>query len=193
MKKIFGKKTILYAGGIVVVAGIACAVCWCCCARGVGVVNMARVKNEAGVYRDIIAQQNKYETELQQRMRAEFEKLQRADKELTAQRAKLSDEAFRKKAAALQKQVAELQARLQTEMQQISFASQIAVSQAQKDIEAVAKKVMRKKGMSVLIDAAPVVYAKEKTDVTAAFIKGLNAAKIAVNYPDPKLIQLERK
>ncbi|MDD3669533.1 MAG: hypothetical protein PHX68_04590 [Alphaproteobacteria bacterium] len=132
MKKTGMIKTILLIAGI---AAVGAACCWFGCGRGAGVVSMARVKAEADVYKTIVSKQGAYETELKQRVQAEFEKLQQADKKLSDARKKLSDSAYRAKAADLQKQVGALQARLQTEMRQIAFASQVAVSQAQKDIE----------------------------------------------------------
>lgn len=190
MKKTGIKKAVFCIAGAAVIV----AVCgWFCCGSKVGVVDMARVKNEADVYRAVISKRDGYEQDLRRRVQGEFEKLQQADKKLTDRRKKLSDDAFRKQTADLQKQVAALQAQLQTEMRQIAFAAQVAVSQAEKDIKAVAGKVARKAGASVLIDASPVVYAKDERDLTDAFIRGLNAAHIAVNYPDPKLIRVERK
>ena len=185
-----GKKMIALGGTALVAAAIAFGACrMACCGNKVMVVDFDRVQTEAAVYKAILDSQRGYEEKIQAQINLEAGKLDQEEKDLVAQKGKLSETDFKKKAVALQKKALEFQGKYRAQTQQILFASQAAASKVQPDVENVLNEVARKAGAGVVVSKAVTIYMGEKVDLTERFVEALNKQVKPVEYPNPETIQ----
>jgi len=185
-----GKKMIALGGTALVAAAIAFGACrMACCGNKVMVVDFDRVQTEAAVYKAILDSQRGYEEKIQAQINLEAGKLDQEEKDLVAQKGKLSETDFKKKAVALQKKALEFQGKYRAQTQQILLASQAAASKVQPDVENVLNEVARKAGAGVVVSRAVTIYMGEKVDLTERFVEALNKQVKPVEYPNPETIQ----
>ena len=184
------KKMIVLGSTAIVAALLALGACkWACCGTRTMIIDFDRVQKEATVYKSIIDSQRGYEEKIQAQLGLEAGKLEQEEKDLVAQKGKLSETEFKKKALALQKEALELQKKYQLQAQKILIASQIVAEKLQPSVEETLQNVAKKSGAGVVVNKAVTVYANDKVDMTDAFIKALNENVKAETYPNPDTIQ----
>ena len=185
-----GKKAVFLGATALVAAAIAFGACrFACCGGKTMVVDFERVQTEAAVYKAILDSQRGYEEKIQAQINLEAGKLDQEEKDLVAQKGKLSETDFKKKAVALQKKAMEFQGKYRAQTQQILMASQMAANKVQPDVENVLNEVARKAGAGVVVSKAVTIYMGEKVDLTDRFVEALNDQVKPVEYPNPETIQ----
>ena len=186
-----GKQKMIVLGGTALAAAlIAFGACrLACCGTKTMVVDFDRVQKEAVVYKAIIDSQRGYEEKIQAQLNMEGGQLEEEEKNLVAQKGKLSETDFKKKAVALQKKAMELQGKYRAQAQQVLMASQTAASKVQAEVEEVLNQVARKAGAGVVVSKAVTIYMGEKSDLTKPFIEALNKKVKPVEYPNPESVQ----
>jgi len=189
------KKKFLMLGGTAIVAALlAFGACkWACCGTKTMVIDFERVQKEATVYKSIIDNQRGYEEKIQAQLGLEAGGLEQEEKSLAAQKGKLSETDFKKKALALQKKAMTLQQKYRAQVQQVLAASQIAASKVQAEVEAVLEEVSHKAGAGVVLNKAVTVRTGKKNDLTDCFIKALNQKVRPVEYPNPETVGQQLK
>lgn len=184
------KKAVVLLGVIVVAAALAFGACRvACCGSKVMVIDFERVRQEAVAYKAIIDEQRGYEEKLQAQLGLDAGKIQEKEKDLAAQKGKLSETEFKKKAVALQKEAFDLQQKYRFQAQQILLASQIVAEKIQPAVEDTLESVAKTAGAGVVLNKAMTVYTGDKNDLTDSFIKALNETVKAETYPNPESIQ----
>jgi len=184
------KKMAVLGGTALVAAAIAFGACrMACCGTKTMVVDFEQVQKEAVVYKAIVDSQRGYEEKIQAQLNLEGGQLEQEEKELVAQKGKLSEADFKKKAVALQKKAMELQGKYRMQVQQVLMASQTAASKVQAEVEDVLNGVARKAGAGIVVSKAVTIYAGDKVDLTKRFIEALNKQVKPVEYPSPETIQ----
>ena len=185
-----GKKAFFMGATALVAAAVAFGACrFACCGCKTMVVDFDRVQTEAAVYKAILDNQKGYEEKIQAQINLEAGKLDQEEKDLVAQKGKLSETDFKKKAVALQKKAMEFQGKYRAQMQQVLMASQAAANKVQPDVENVLNEVARKAGAGVVVSKAVTIYMGEKVDLTERFVEALNNQVKPVEYPNPETIQ----
>ena len=193
------KKVLMMGGTAIVAALLAFEACkWTCCGNKTMVIDFERVQKEALVYKSIIDSQRGYEEKIQAQLSLEAGNLEQEEKELAAEKGKLSETDFKKKAVALQKKAMAMQQKYQGQIQQVLAASQVAARQVQGDVEKVLEYVSRKAGADIVLNKEVTVWpgkevAGKKTDMTDAFINALNEKIKPVEYPNPETIAQQIK
>ena len=188
------KKALMLGGTAVVAALLAFGACrWACCGSKTMIIDFERVQKEATVYKSIIDSQRGYEEKIQAQLSLEAGGLEQEEKELVAQKGKLSETDFKKKAVALQKKAMTMQQKYRAQVQQVLAASQIAASKVQAEVEDVLEEVSHKAGAGVVLNKAVTVRAGKKNDLTDQFIKALNKKVKPVEYPNPEAVAQQLK
>jgi len=188
------KKALMLGGTAVVAALIAFGACkWCCCGNKTMIIDFDRVQKEAVVYKTIIDSQRSYEEKIQAQIGLEAGQIKQEEKDLVAEKGKLSETEFKKKAVALQKKAMQMEQKFQGQIQQVLAASQIAASKVQAEVEEVLEQVSHKAGASIVLNKDVTVWpgkkvAGKKNDLTEAFIKALNEQVKPVEYPNPDTV-----
>ena len=186
-----GKKAVFLGGTALIAAALAFGACRLACCGGskIMVVDFDRVQTQAVVYKAILDNQRGYEEKIHAQINLEGGQLDQEEKELVAQKGKLSETDFKKKAVALQKKAMEFQGKYRMQTQQILMASQMAASKVQAEVEEVLKQVAKKAGADVVVSKAVTIYMGEKVDLTDRFVEALNEQVKPVEYPNPETIQ----
>jgi len=153
------------------------------------IIDFERVRQEAVAYKAIVDAQRGYEEKLQAQLGLDAGQLQQKEKDLVAQKGKLGETEFKKKALALQKESVELQQKYRFQAQQILLASQVVAEKIQPAVEEVLQTVAKKACAGVVLNKGMTVYTGDKSDLTDAFIKALNEKIKAEEYPNPETIQ----
>ncbi|MDY6407800.1 MAG: OmpH family outer membrane protein [Pseudomonadota bacterium] len=181
------KKILMLGGTALVSALLAFGACqWCCCGTKTMVIDFKRVQREATVYKSIIDNQRGYEEKIQAQLGLEAGQLQQEEKDLVAQKGKLSETDFKKKALALQKKAMQMDQKYRGQVQQVLAASQMAASKVQAEVEEVLEEVSRKAGAGVVLHKDMTVRSGQKNDLTDRFVKALNEKVKPVEYPNPE-------
>ena len=185
VKSIYNNKKIRLTAGLL--AGVAVlAWAWCITTRpGVGVIDFSVVQAKAKLYQSVIAEQKKYEDQIQMRIEADSVGLEKEAKELEEKRKSLKADEYQKKALSLQRRLMVIQEKYRPAVERIIASSQIALKSAEKEIALAVEKTAKQKGVKVLLPVTNVLYADKTADLTDDFVKNLDKQIQSVPYPDP--------
>ena len=177
-------KVRLAAGLLAGVAVLAWA--WCVTTHpGVGIIDFGAAQMKAKVYQSVIAEQRKYEQQIQVRIAADSVDIEKEAKELESKKASMKPEEYQKKAMNLQRRFAVIQDKYRPAVERIVAASQIALKGAEKEIAKAVEQTAKQKGVKVLLPVNTVLYADKSADMTDTFVKNLDKLVQSVPYPDP--------
>ena len=178
------KKVCLAAGLLAGIAVLAWG--WCITTRpGVGIIDFGVAQGKAKVYQSVIAEQRKYEQQIQVRIAADSVDIEKEAKDLEAKKATMKPEEYQKKVVALQRRFTVIQDKYRPAVERIVAASQIALKGAEKEIAKAVEQTARQKGVKVLLPVNSVLYADKSADMTDTFVKNLDKLVQTVPYPDP--------
>jgi len=185
MQNMYADKKVRLAAGLL--AGIAVLTWgWCVTTRpGVGIIDFGAAQGKAKLYQSVIAEQRKYEEQIQKRIAADSVGIDKEAKELEKKKASMKPEEYQKKAIALQRRFAVIQDKYRPAVERIIAASQIALKGAEKEIAKAVEQTARQKGVKVLLPVNSVLYADKSADMTDTFVKNLDKLVVSVPYPDP--------
>ncbi len=184
------KKKLLLIGGCVVVMLLAAGICMTMKCRtttnGIGVLDEQQIVTKSTAFRLILGEEQKYNNALSARQ-AEDEKMLQS--ELNALEKKVKDSgkpqtAFKKEIEEFQQKVAFYNRKYQVQRNLIVRAAQAARQQLDPFVQETLSE-LGQKGYAIIISKTQVTYSNPKSDVTADFIKLLDAKKINIVFPDP--------
>ena len=185
LKKIYSNKKVRLAAGLLVGAAVL-GWAWCVttCPK-VGVINFSVAQSKAKLYQSVIAEQKKYEEQIQLRIMADSTGLEKEYAELEKKKATMNPEEYRKKVVSLQRRFAAIQEKYRPAVERIVAASQMALKSAEKEIAEAIEKTAKEKCVKVLLPVQNVIYVDTKADMTDTFVKNLDKLVVSVPYPDP--------
>ncbi len=175
------KKALLIGAAVIVAVGV----CMSCCKTKIGVVDLASVRENAAIYKTILAEEEKFSGSWKGEFQQEQEALAKEDKELAAAQKTTKAAAFKKKLDAFQKKVEAFQQKYQAKFYKISTATQAAMQQADEKALELMNEFAGKKGYKILLPKQMTLYSSDCVDVTDDFVKAFDAKKITVQYPNP--------
>lgn len=185
VKNVCADTKVRLAAGLLAGAAVL-AWAWCVTTRpGVGIIDFGAAQMKAKVYQSVIAEQRKYEQQIQVRIVADSVDIEKEAKELESKKATMKPEEYQKKAVALQRRFAVIQDKYRPAVERIVAASQIALKGAEKEIAKAVEQTAKQKGVKVLLPVNTVLYADKSADMTDTFVKNLDKLVQSVPYPDP--------
>lgn len=179
---------IKYSGvAALVLALVSMSMNMCCKKSGtVGVLDNERILTTATSFQVILGEEGKYLNALKSRQ-AEDEKMLQAELVALQQKIKSSgkpENAFQKEVNEFRQKVIFYNQKYQIQRSLIAQASQAARQQLDPFVREVLNE-LSKEGYTVILPKQNVTYSAPSADVTAEFIKRLDAKKINISFPDP--------
>ncbi|MBP5344219.1 MAG: OmpH family outer membrane protein [Alphaproteobacteria bacterium] len=195
MKKISANLgAIALAVSAVALIGSAVSFCGLGCrkqALEVGTINFAVVREKAKVFQQILAEQQKYDLAVKEKMDKELAPLQTQAEKLEADKAKLTGAEISKQMNALEKKALTIQLKYRPRFERNALASQLALKGIEARIKEAADATRQKTGMSLLLNAQGILSADEaKVDMTNVFVQELDKLVDSVIYPDPAKLSM---
>ena len=160
----------------------------CCKKSGaaVGTVNFVVVREQAKVFKHILAEQQKYDLAVKERMDKELAPLQSQAEKLEADKATLTGAEISKQINALEKKALAIQLKYRPQFEQNAMASQLALRSIEASLKEASNETRQKTGVDLLINAQGVLAENEdKVDMTNVFVQELDKLVDTVAYPDP--------
>ncbi len=169
---------------------VAAVVCCGFCKKTpkIGLLNSQQVFEQADVFRQLNAEQEKYVNAMLTR-RAEDEKMLQRELNNLQNKIKSSsagESAFTKEIVAFREKVAAYNLKYREQQALITYAGNVARQQVEPMIQETFND-MGKAGYTVIMPKSTTYYSKPCLDVTADFIDRLNKKEITVAFPDPAL------
>lgn len=192
------KSKIICGLGVVVAVALSATALVCCktCNQEskIGVLDNQRILNQSAVFQKISAEQARHLNALAARQ-TEDEKM--LTQELDALKKKVKDskkgeEAFKQEIKAFQEKVASYAQKYQVQQHFINRASAMARQQAEPFVRETLNELAQK-GYSVILSKNNVHYFAPQTDVTAEFIKMLDAKNFEIVFPNPNQLIAEKQ
>lgn len=177
-----------YSGVAALALVLACMSMNMCCRKSgtVGVLDNDRILTTATSFQVILGEEGKYLNALKGRQ-AEDEKMLQAELVALQQKIKSSgksENAFEKEINEFRQKVIFYNQKYQIQRNLIAQASQAARQQLDPFVREVLNE-LSKEGYTVILPKRSVTYSAPSADVTAEFIKRLDAKKINISFPDP--------
>ncbi len=187
MKNISSNKIVSCTALAVAVAAVVC--CGVCKKTPrIGLLNSQQVFEQADVFRQLNAEQEKYVNAMLTR-RAEDEKMLQNELNTLQRKIKSSpagENAFAKEIIAFREKVAAYNLKYRQQRALIAYAGNVARQQVEPMIQEVFSE-MGESGYAVIMPKSATYYSKPCLDATEDFIKRLNKKEITVAFPDPAL------
>ena len=186
MKKI-SSNLVSYTALIVAVAAVACCG-YCKKTPKIGLLNNQQVFEQADVFRQLNAEQEKYVNAMLAR-RAEDEKMLQGELSKLQNQIKASpagESAFTKEIIAFREKVAAYNLKYRQQQALITHAGNVARQQVEPFIQETLAD-MGNDGYTIIMPKSATYYSKPCADATEDFIARLNKKEITVAFPDPAL------
>ena len=158
--------------------------------RPVGLINFNVVREKAKAFQAVVAEQQKYDMVIKEKMDKELAPLQAQAEKLEKEKASLSGTEISKQMTALQKRALEIQEKYRPNIERNMLASQLALRVIEPQIEDAVKATADRTGMSILVNIQAILFADNKVDVTDVFVEELDKLVDKVTYPDPAKLTL---
>ncbi len=187
MKKISSNHFVSYTALILAVGAAVCCG-FCKKTPKIGLLNNQQVFEQADVFRQLNAEQEKYVNAMLTR-RAEDEKMLQGELNKLQNKIKSSpagESAFAKEIIAFREKVAAYNLKYRQQQALIAHAGNVARQQVEPFIQEILAE-MGDAGYAVIMPKAVTYYSKPCLDATEDFIERLNKKEIAVAFPDPAL------
>ena len=160
----------------------------------IGVLDNQRILNQSAVFQKISAEQARHlnaltarQTEDEKMLNQELEALKKKVKE-----SKKGEEAFKQEIKAFQEKVALYTQKYQVQQHFINRASQMARQQVEPYVRETLNELAQK-GYSVILSKNNISYFAPQTDITADFIKTLDAKNFEIVFPNPNQLIAEKQ
>lgn len=175
--------------GVVILGGL----CWVLCAdkkeavpvQKIAVMSIEKVRENADVYKTVIAEQKKYEEVWETKFKADRSALDQEDKALAAKRTKMKPKQLRGAVELLQRKAMALQKKYQQEATKIIAATNSVVRQVDTVVLEAAQTMAKEQGYTIILPKGLTIYADSSADITDGFVAELNKKAIKITYPDP--------
>lgn len=187
MKKISSNHFVSYTALAVAVAAVVCCG-FCKKTTKIGLLNSQQVFEQADVFRQLNAEQEKYVNAMLTR-RAEDEKMLQGELKNLQNKIKSSpagESAFTKEIVAFREKVAAYNLKYRQQQALITHAGNVARQQVEPFIQETLSE-MGSAGYTIIMPKSATYYSKPCVDATEDFIERLNKKEIAVAFPDPAL------
>lgn len=173
--------------GLVLASVLGISMATCCKGTKVAVLDVEKVRADAQAYQTVSQEAEKYISALKARTLEEDKVIQ---EEAIALKKKIDASStgvkgFQKELNALNQKVAVLRQKAQFQSQLIARATQTALAQITPATQEALEDYTAQNGIAVLLPKSVLTYFNPDVDVTADFVKALNAKNITVSYPDP--------
>jgi outer membrane protein len=152
----------------------------------VAVIDIVKIMNDSLAAKSITEQITKKRDQFQKQITSTEDKLVQENKDLTAQRDKLSQDAFDKKVSAYREKVMKNQEQVDGLRRQLDAAYANAVQEVQKYVSEIVTTIAEDKKIEVVIPSQQLLYAKKDLDITAEVLKKLDTkvTKIQVKFEE---------
>jgi len=194
MKKInCNLNNVVLAVSAIALIGSAISLCgiFCCKKVEVGTINFAIVRDQAKVFKYILAEQQKYDEAVKAKMDKELAPLQSQAAKLEADKAKLTGAEISKQMNSLQKKALTIQLKYRPQFERNALASQLALRTIEANLKDAGDATRKKTGAYILLNAQGVLSAnEEKVDMTNVFVQELDKLVETVTYPDPAKLSI---
>ena len=187
MKKISSNHLVSYTALVVAVAAVVCCG-YCKKTPKIGLLNNQQVFEQADVFRQLNAEQEKYVNAMLAR-RAEDEKMLQGELSKLQNQIKASpagESAFTKEIIAFREKVAAYNLKYRQQQALIAHAGNVARQRVEPFIQETLAD-MGNDGYTIIMPKSATYYSKPCTDATEDFIARLNKKEITVAFPDPAL------
>ncbi|MCB1884449.1 MAG: OmpH family outer membrane protein [Geminicoccaceae bacterium] len=148
------------------------------------VVDYQKILQEAKAARSVRDQIEARRERYQEQIAKEEQRLNKADKDLAAQRGVLSPEAYADRRTAFEKDVAEVQRLVQERRRQLDAVSAVALGSIRDAIVSVVEDLSDRRGFNLVLPSSGVLLFAPAIDLTGAVLDGLNAKLPDVRVPE---------
>lgn len=152
--------------------------------KQVGIVDVAKVYQNAQVFLEIHEQQVAFENKWKEDALAEKERLEQEDKALSKKKAKLKKSKFEKEAKALQERILDFQNQQMAKLDLIRYQIGQLQEQVSETMKPLIEKVAVDKDLVLVLSSLDVLYHNNVVDITEDVIKSLDKAYKAGDLPD---------
>ena len=189
---------IICACGIILAIALSTTAFVCCKTHKqdskIGILDSQRILNQSVIFQKISAEQARHlnalaarQTEDEKMLNQELDALKKKVKE-----SKKGEEAFKQEIKAFQEKVALYTQKYQVQQHFINRASAMARQQAEPVVRETLNELAQK-GYTIILPKNNVHYFAPQTDITAEFIKMLDAKNIEIAFPNPAQLIAEKK
>jgi len=152
--------------------------------KQVGIVDVAKVYQNAQVFLEIHEQQVAFENKWKEDALAQKERLEQEDKALSKKKAKLKKSKFEKEAKALQERILDFQNQQMAKLDLIRYQIGQLQEQVSETMKPLIEKVAVDKDLVLVLSSLDVLYHNNVVDITEDVIKSLDKAYKAGDLPD---------
>jgi Skp family chaperone for outer membrane proteins len=149
----------------------------------IAVIDMQKIMSESkavqSIQRQIDAQREQYQSDLQRRER----ELREANEALARERQVLSEDAFQRKRRRLEEQVTELQREIQRSKRQLDRNYSQAMRKVQNQLVQIVRDLASRQDIDMVLGKTTVVIVRPRLDLTDRALKRLNAELSSVDVP----------
>ena len=149
------------------------------------IVDVQAAQRESLAGKALIAQRDKYQQSFQADFNSARQQLQAADQELAKQKGVIPQEAYDKKAKALESQVIAFQRRTQVAVRALEKSTEAAGAELMNAILNITGEIANETGANLVLPKQQVVLHEPRMDVTPTVIERLNRKMPTVNFPVP--------
>lgn len=151
----------------------------------VAVVDMQKILQDSTAAKGVRDQLAGRRASYQQQVTADSQKLREAEKELIAQRGKISDEEFAKKRGEFEKKVSDAQKAIQERTRILDTAFNEALNTIRGSIGQIVADAAKARGVTLVLDKSQVVVVESSLDITSVVLADLNKKlpKVDVKLP----------
>ena len=152
----------------------------------IGIVDMARVYEQAAVFKAIYAEQIAIENEWKKQALAQKEELLAADKALSKKKSNMKKKKFETEVAVLKNKILDFQNQQMAKLDLIRHQSTQLQRQVLETMKPIIAQIASTESLDFVISSSNVLYYSKATDVTDDVIDALNEA-----FEDEKLPKLQ--
>lgn len=174
----------IVTGGLIAGAAFLCAVAGYLYGSRptVGVLDVARIREEGVLFQKVALEQQKYEALLKNQVAVIQDILENDIKKYKEQEKSLSQKELEKAKTALEEKAAVLQSRYRAEAAQIKAVSTRVIARLDVYLNETMKTFAAEKGYRLVLPKGVTVFSDETVDATAEFVRLFNEKTAAVSY-----------